>query len=416
MVAEIIAVGTELLLGEITNTNAQYISGRLADIGIDLYYQTVVGDNTQRLKDAIATAYSRADCIIFTGGLGPTLDDLTKETIADYFNLPLEMHEESLIQIEELFKKINRPMAENNKKQAMLPKGCMVLKNDRGTAPGCIIQDNGKIAVMLPGPPKEMEYMFSKYTEPFLKQFTTTQIYSKTLRIFGQGESTVAQRLSDIMDNAINPTVAPYAKEGEVTLRVSAKCAGVKQAEALITPVVNSIEKRLGNIVYGYDDESMEKTVVKALLAKGLSLATAESCTGGLISELITSVPGASDTFVCGYITYSNKAKTEMLGVSEQTLKQYGAVSWQTAVEMAEGALKKSGADVSVAVTGIAGPGGGTIDKPVGLVYVGFAAKGLSIYKQLNLNGERERIRKMTALSALNMIRLWLMGEDLENS
>ncbi|MCG8498826.1 MAG: competence/damage-inducible protein A [Firmicutes bacterium] len=410
MNAEIIAVGTELLLGQIVNTNAQFLSLQLSQLGIDVYFQTVVGDNHNRLKDTFQHALNRSDIVIFTGGLGPTKDDLTKETIAEILALPLELHEESLQRIKGFFKSIHRQMSHNNEKQAYLPKGCTVLQNDYGTAPGCLIEKDGKIVVMLPGPPREMKPMFNNYVFPIIRSETSDIIYSKVLRIFGIGESSLEEELADIIETQSNPTIAPYAKEGEVTLRITAKCENEEEAQERIQQVEQKIRQRLGITVYGEGEESLEEVVSNLLIQKGVTIAAAESCTGGLLAEKLSRTPGISSCFNRGMITYSNESKVELLGVSQETLNQYGAVSEQTALEMAKGVRERSKVDVGISITGIAGPGGGSTEKPVGLVYVAMATEHKCWCQTLRLAGNRERIRNMTSMRALDMIRRYLIS------
>ncbi|MBZ4646256.1 MAG: competence/damage-inducible protein [Clostridia bacterium] len=409
MNAEIIAVGTELLLGQILNTNAQFLSVELSNLGIDVYFQTVVGDNQKRLEETLQTALKRADIVILTGGLGPTKDDLTKETIAQVLNLQLKLHQESLDKIKEFFAKMHRVMASNNEKQAFLPEGSIILPNNNGTAPGCIIEKDNNIVIMLPGPPKEMQPMFKEYVYPYLLKKSPYTIYSKVLRIFGIGESSLEEKLIDIFENQSNPTIAPYAKQGEVTLRITAKCESEEVAKGLIAPVEEQIRNRLGIMVYGIEEESLEEVTCKLLMEKNLTLATAESCTGGLLAEKITSTPGISKCFHTGVVTYSNESKVNLLGVSQDTLQQYGAVSCQTALEMAKGIRERSKADIGISITGIAGPGGGTPQKPVGLVYVGMATQQKCWYNELRLVGNRERIRNITVMNALDMLRKYLL-------
>ncbi|MGE4283824.1 MAG: competence/damage-inducible protein A [Clostridia bacterium] len=412
MNAEIIAVGTELLLGQILNTNAQYLSVELSQLGIDVFYQTVVGDNQKRLEEALQNALDRTDIVILTGGLGPTKDDLTKETVAQIMGLSLVPHQESLDRIKSFFHKMHRVMTNNNEKQALLPEGSIVLLNDNGTAPGCIIEKNGKTIVMLPGPPKEMQPMFKQSVYPYLRNKSPYIIHSHVLRIFGIGESALEEQLADIFESQSNPTIAPYAKQGEVTLRITAKCEDVENAEKLIQPVEDEIRSRLGITVYGVEEESLEEVTCRLLMDKGVSVATAESCTGGLLSERFTSIPGISKCFHMGAITYSNDSKAELLGVSSHTLDRYGAVSSQTALEMADGIRKKSDADIGISVTGIAGPGGGSQEKPVGLVYIGISTPDKKWYKELHLTGNRERIRNMIVMNTLDIIRKHLLGHQ----
>lgn len=404
MKAEIIAVGTEILLGQIVNTNAQFISRELSHLGIDLHYQTVVGDNACRLTEVLDIAFGRADMVILTGGLGPTNDDLTKETVAAYFGLELELHEPSLSEIKVIFERLGREMTENNKKQAMLPKDAIILQNDNGTAPGCIISKDGKTAILLPGPPKEMMPMFLNKVIPHIKSTSNEVIVSKSVRIFGKGESGIEDLVRDLMESA-NPTVAPYAKEGEVELRVTAKTQTQEQANCIIDEMIDKLKLRIGDYIYGYDEDTLASVAVAKLVKNNLSLSIAESCTGGLVAGAITEVPGSSQIFGYGFTTYSNEAKTALLGVDQQTLAQYGAVSEAVAREMAIGAKERSKSSIGVSVTGIAGPDGGTEQKPVGLVYIALADENGVICNKLNLSGNRQRIRGLTTMNVLDMIR-----------
>ncbi len=403
MNAEIIAVGTEILLGQILNTNAKYISECLAGAGVNMYYQTVIGDNPERLKKALETAFSRVDTVILTGGLGPTCDDLTKETVAEYFGKKLARDAYSLEKIEKRMTRLGAQMTENNKKQADMPEGCIILENLNGTAPGCIVEENGKTAIMLPGPPSEMEPMFKDAVMPYLMKKTNSVIHSVSVRIFGKGESLVETLLRDLMDRP-NPSLAPYAKEGEVELRVTARAENEDEAIKLAQPVVEEIKNRLGENIYGYDDDTLETVAVKKLIAAGKTVSTAESCTGGMVASAITAVAGSSEVFGYGFVTYANEAKENLVGVEGGTLKTYGAVSSQTAMEMAKGAREKSGSDIGVSTTGIAGPGGGTDEKPVGLVYIAISTKEKTEYKKLNLLGDRNKIRRLTVKHVMNMI------------
>jgi nicotinamide-nucleotide amidase len=407
MTAEILCVGTELLLGDIVNTNAAYIAKELANLGIFTYYQTVVGDNPERLKQALDIALGRAELVIMTGGLGPTYDDLTKETVAEHFGRDMYMHEPSLDRITAFFKKVDRPMTENNKKQAMMPEGAVVFDNDQGTAPGLAVEGDGKIAIMLPGPPREMQPMFRDRVVPYLARFSENILVSKNIHIFGMGESMVEDRLKDIMTAYTNPTVAPYAKDGEVLLRVTASAKDRDTALGMIGKVIAEIDGRIHDVIYGIDVDSLQNALVLALKAKGLKVATAESCTGGYVAKRITEIPGSSDVFECGVCTYSNEMKTKLLDVCEPILAQYGAVSPITAAEMAKGVRKLSGADIGIGVTGIAGPGGGTAEKPVGLVYVGVDSDAYKEVKELRLSrghtSERELIRYLASSHTLSL-------------
>lgn len=360
MVAEIIGIGSELLLGQIANTNAQFLSQQLSFLGIDVYWHIAVGDNRNRILEALKSASKRSDIIITTGGLGPTMDDISKETVAEFLGMGLEIHEPSLKRIEQYFKSTGRIMTENNKKQAMFPKEAKVLQNDVGTAPGAIIEKDNKTYIVLPGPPAEMQHMFINYVLPHLADKSDKKIFSRVLHVFGIGESTIENRIKDLLLRQGNPTIAPLASYGEVKLRITAKASSQQEAEKLIKPIQSEIEKRFGSDIYGYDDDTLEKVAVNMLRDRNLKLALAESCTGGHLSDLITNIPGASDVLMESCITYSNEAKIKRLGVAADTIKTYGAVSWQTAKQMAEGIRRSSGADIGAAVTGIAGPGGGT--------------------------------------------------------
>jgi nicotinamide-nucleotide amidase len=405
MTAEIVAVGTELLMGQILNTNAQFIAQRLASAGVNCYFQTVVGDNPARLSDTLSLALSRADMVIVTGGLGPTGDDLTKETLAALFNKELRYDEESLSVLKDHFSKAGREMTPNNLKQAMFPVGSVILKNDNGTAPGCILEENGKAIALLPGPPREMQPMFEEQLLPYIAKKEGSMLYSRVVRIFGVGESALEYRLKGLIDHQTNPTIAPYALTGEVTLRVTARCKSEEEGEALIAPVLESIEATIGDAVYSTHNESLHEVCGKLMTKKGLTLSVAESCTGGLISSTIVSMPGSSAFFLEGAVTYSNIAKQRRLGVKEKTLDSFGAVSRETALEMAEGMQKSSCSDIALSVTGIAGPSGGSLEKPVGLVYIGIAdALGTDAF-EFRFNGNRERIRQLSMLNALDILR-----------
>ena len=408
---EIISVGTEILLGDILNTDAQFLSIQLALMGISVLHQTTVGDNPERLREALGIAASRNDIIITSGGLGPTPDDLTKEICCEFFSKKCVLHRESLERMSSYFASKGLEMTENNKKQAMLPTDCTVFPNDNGTAPGCAIEKNGKHILMLPGPPGELKPMFFNYAAKYLKRFSDKTIISHSIRTFGIGESAMAQKVNDLFDGS-NPTLAPYAKNGEALLRVTAMAQSKEDAEKLCAPIIKEVSKRLDGLIYGIDVPNIETAVVNMLKEKHLKLATAESCTGGYIGKRITDIPGSSDVFECGIISYSNEIKANVLGVSRDDLQKYGAVSEQVAKQMAIGALKVSGADIAVSVTGIAGPGSDGTDKPVGLSYIGIAAKDFVYAKKLvtgkKNDGCREYNRYVSASNALNLVRLYL--------
>ena len=403
MNCEIISVGTELLLGEIVNLDAQTISQGLSEQGVNVYYHTVVGDNPERLKKALDIAKGRADIIITTGGLGPTADDLTKETIAAAFGKKLVMDP---VQQKRLHERMGARMTPNNEKQAVLPEGCTVLENDWGTAPGCAFEADGCRVIMLPGPPRECAPMFRERVLPYLESLHEGVIRSRYIKIFGMGESEMESRLSYLMDRLQNPTAAPYAKEGECLVRVTAKAPTEAEAYAMCEPVVREVCEVLGDVVYGVDVQSLEQVVVEGLRKRGMTAALAESCTGGLIARRITSVPGASEVFGCGLVTYSNEMKMQLLGVSPETLAAHGAVSPETAIEMARGARKVGHADVGVGVTGIAGPGGGTAQKPVGLFYAAISTpQGEQVIERQRRNSTRERVQLYASSCALDLIR-----------
>lgn len=405
MNAELIAVGTEILLGDIVNTDAQVISQGLSELGIDVFYQTVVGDNPARLERVIREAADRADIIITTGGLGPTLDDLTKETLARVFGKKMELHQPSLDRICAFFDRIGREMTPNNEKQAWLPEGCTVFVNEWGTAPGCGFEAGGKHVLMLPGPPRECEPMFKQCAMPYLYPLAGGCIVSRNVRVFGLGESAMEDRLHDLMESMHNPTIAPYAKVSECFARVTAKAGTHEAAEALLAPVVEQVAGMLGDNVYGIDVDSLEQVVGDGLRARGLTLAVAESCTGGLLSKRITDVAGCSDYYLGGVCSYSNGVKMRVLGVKAATLEAHGAVSQQTAEEMAEGVAHALGADVGVGITGVAGPGGGSEEKPVGLVYISVFYDGRCTTRRTVNTYGRDRVRNQAASTALDMIR-----------
>ena len=404
MNAEILAVGTEILLGDIVNTNAQYIAQGLAELGIDVFYQTVVGDNPDRMKTAMNIAFERADIIITTGGLGPTGDDLTKEIGAEYFGRKLILDEKALDRIKRFFDKMKRPMTDNNVKQAMVPVNSTVMYNENGTAPGIIIEDNNKILIMMPGPPKEMKPMFSKQVKPYLASKQNHTLVSRTLRIAGVGESAMESMVRDMIDRQSNPTIAPYAKDTESILRITASAKTTEEAEKIIEPIAEEIYRRFGDSVYAEGETSIQETVAKILIDKKVTIAVAESCTGGLVAAKLIEYPGISEVLLEGAVTYSNEAKKSRLGVKDETLSAYGAVSAETAAEMAKGIAMTSGADIGVSTTGVAGPGPSE-GKPEGLVYVGVYMGGKSYVKELHLAGKRNVIRERAAYSALDFLR-----------
>ncbi len=407
MVVELVSVGTELLLGNIVNTNTRYLAEKCALLGLSMYHQVVVGDNHDRLAEVVRTALGRADVVIFTGGLGPTEDDITKEVCAEVMGLPLVEDAHTRQRIEEYFRNnIYKRITDNNWKQVLVPLGARVLDNDNGTAPGLILEKNGKAAVLLPGPPNELYPLFEEQVSPYLQNLQPEVIRSQMVKICGIGESGVEERLLDLIDGQTNPTIATYAKTGEVHVRVTARAADEQEARKLVKPVVKEIKSRLGDCVYTTrEDETLEMAVVRLLHKYGLTVATAESCTGGLIAGRLVNVPGVSDVFREGFVTYSNKAKRKYLDVGKGTLKKYGAVSEQTAKEMAIGGAFASDSDLCIAVTGIAGPDGGGEDKPVGLVYIAAYMKDTVTVEEYRFKGNRQKIREQTVVKALDLLR-----------
>ena len=411
--AEIICVGTELLLGDILNSNAQFLAQQLAALGIAHYYQTVVGDNPQRLQRAIATACQRSRILIFTGGLGPTPDDLTTEAIAQFFDAPLVEHPEIVADIEQKFAQRGRVMAANNRKQALLPAGAAVLTNRVGTAPGLIWQPVPELLLMtFPGVPSELRTMWTEVAAPYLRDrgWSTQTIVSQTLKFWGISESSLAEQVADCLASQ-DPMVAPYANRGSVKLRVSARGATTAEALAKTEPMVQRIRDRLGADCYGLDDDTLPVVVGRSLQAQGETLAVAESCTGGGLGQLLTAVAGSSAYFLGGVIAYDNRIKAALLGVSIETLQQFGAVSHETAKEMAIGARDRLGSTWAISLTGVAGPGGGTADKPVGLVYAGIAGPDGVTTHEMRLGSQRDRewIRHVSANTALDFLRRrWL--------
>ena len=408
MIAEILSIGTELLMGQIANTDAQYISRRLAELGVNLYRHTTVGDNPARVKEALGEAIARADIVITTGGLGPTEDDLTKEMVAEFFGLPMEMHAPSLEALTERMNRLGREITPNNYKQAMMPRGAIVMPNLRGTAPGAIVESGQKAVAILPGPPHEMQDMFERQLAPYLHARTGVRIDSRFLHVCGIGESSLETLLLDLFHSE-NPTLALYCGAGEVQARLSARVGANEDSAPLLDPLEKEIRRRAGRAVYGEGRNlTLAAAVVNALRAAGKTVACAESLTGGMLASRLVDVPGASSVLGEAYVTYSNEAKMRLLGVSKDTLRQFGAVSAQCAREMAEGARRASGADFALSTTGIAGPDGGTPEKPVGLVYVGVASANGCEAQEMHLRGERDWIRELTCVNALNALRLTL--------
>ena len=412
MITELISVGTEILLGNIVNTNSAYLSEKCAELGLSVYYQTVVGDNETRMRETIQTALDRSDIVILTGGLGPTEDDLTKEVTAEVMGMKLveDRHSRKLMEAYlEQYKKNNpqRKITANNYKQAMVPKGAIVLDNHNGTAPGLILEKKGKTAILLPGPPGEMKPMFEESVFPYLRKKQPEIIYSQMVKICSIGESQVAEEIEDLIESQTNPTIAPYAKTGEVHLRITAKGKNEKECKKLIKPVVKELKARFGRNIFATEEsKSLEEAVVDMLKEQEMTLSLAESCTGG-----------ASEVFLQGMVTYSNKAKRRCLDVSKSTLKKHGAVSEECAAEMAKGGRKASKTDICLSVTGIAGPGGGTKEKPVGTVFMGCSYKGCTQVREFHFQGNRARVREQTVAHGLAFLRDCMMERaDKENN
>lgn len=413
MTAEIICVGTELLLGNIVNTNAAFLSEKLAYLGINCYFQTVVGDNRDRLLSVINTALSRADILIFSGGLGPTEDDLTKETVAEALGKKLIRDKWAEQEIADYFALRGRIPTDNNWKQADVIEGCDILYNKNGTAPGIFVSEGEKTVILLPGPPLELKSMFTDSVMPKLQQKCGQVFYSQTVKIVGPGESSVETQILDMLNTQENPTIAPYAKTGEVHLRVTARAKDEKEAREKTAPVVEELYRRFGKAVYTTDaDETLEMALTKLLIKKKYTMTTAESCTGGMIAARMVNAPGVSAVLKSGFITYANEAKEELLGVSHDTLEKFGAVSRETAEEMAEGAVKAAHTDAAIAVTGIAGPDGGTKEKPVGLVYIAVNVRGNVEVREYHFSGSRQKIRESVTAAALTFLREKLLASE----
>lgn len=407
MSVELVSVGTELLLGNIVNTNAQYLSEKCALLGLPVYYQTTVGDNEERMAEVIRTALDRSDIVILNGGLGPTEDDITKDVCANVLGLELIEDEEVKAHLEEWYKLRNmKDIPDSNWRQALIPSGAVVLENSNGTAPGLAIEKDGKTVILLPGPPDELYPMIENQVIPYIRKKESGAIRSQMIKICGFGESKVEEMLLDLIDHQTNPTIATYAKTQEVHIRVTAKAETDEEAKKLLKPMVKEIKKRFGTAVYTTNEqEQLEDVIVRLLKKYELTITTAESCTGGLLAGKLVNVPGASDVFREGFITYSNKSKRKILDVSKATLKKHGAVSEQTAKEMATGGVFATDADACVAVTGIAGPDGGSEEKPVGLVYIGCYMKDHVRVEKFRFNGNREKIREQTVIQALDLLR-----------
>ena len=405
MKTAILSVGTEILFGQIVNTNTVYLSQQMNMLGFDVMYHYTVGDNPKRVEEMIDLAFQDCDLILTTGGLGPTQDDLTKEVACKALDDTLVMMDDVLEEITKYFKTLGREMTENNKKQAIMPSRATVFHNDAGTAPGFALEKDGKHIICMPGPPREMKRMFQKSVVPFLQSMIDGALYYRQIRFFGIGESMLETQLLDLIDNQTDPTLATYAKEGECSLRIASKRDTEEEAEHAVDEMLEMVKERVGHYIYSCDDEELAQVVADRLMEQGLTLSSAESCTGGMFASTMTDIPGISQCFDRGLVTYSNQAKMEELGVSAGTLEKFGAVSEETALEMVEGLKRVSGSDVCISVTGIAGPGGGSEEKPVGLVYIGFSYGDKKICKKIQMrNVNRSWNRHYTLLCMLNVI------------
>ena len=406
MNCEIICVGTEILLGDILNTNTQYLSQQMAALGFNVLHQCVVGDNAARLAEQLNESLGRSELVLLTGGLGPTADDITKEVCCEVMGAELVLDEEELEKIRRYFEKRGRVMVEENKKQALVPQNGVVFANHHGTAPGCAVEQNGRWAVLLPGPPREMRPMFEGQVKPWLAQRSDSVIFSRMVRTFGIGESAMASAVRDLLDG-VNPTVAPYAKDGEALLRVTVKAQTREQAARMCDETIEKIREKLGSYIYGVDVSGLEYAVVEQLRRAGQKIAFAESCTGGLIAKRLTDVPGASAVFECGVVSYANEVKKNLLGVKAETIEQFTEVSRACAAEMAQGVRRLSGADYGVSVTGFAGPDPAPDGRPAGLIYVGVSSEHGTAVREVNTGrggeGSRDYNRTVAASNALHL-------------
>jgi nicotinamide-nucleotide amidase len=410
MIVEIVSTGTELLLGQIVNTNAPYLARKLNELGYDAVYQTTVGDNRRRMAGVLAIALERADIVITSGGLGTTRGDITKEVTAELLRRPMNLHEDSVAHIKCFFEHRNLSMPQNNLRQAMMPEGAIVVKNYRGTAPGVILEHEGKTIIHLPGPPMELEHMFENGILPYLADRfgDQGQIVSKVLRTFGLGESALEERIRDFILAQNNPTLALLARSGEIHVRLTAKGETAELAHQLISELEPKIRERIGEFVFGTDEQALEQVVGETLKEKQCTIALAESCTGGAIAARLTDIPGSSAYLKGSIICYSNEVKTSLVGVPSATIQEKGAVSPETARAMAEGIRQRLDATIGVGVTGIAGPEGGTADKPVGLVYIAVAGPKGTVVEEQRFAGQRSGIRTRSVNAALNLVRRYL--------
>lgn len=406
MIVEIVNTGTELLLGEILNTNFPYLSRQLNDAGFNVLYQTTVGDNPERLLSTLDIALKRADIVITTGGMGPTRGDITKEMVAQLLALPLELSDFWLQKLNSYFQERNIVMTDNNKKQAYVPQGAIVFNNDVGTAPGLGVKTpQGKIIILLPGPPQETEHVFSTEVLPFLRQEFAAQgvIHSRVLHLKAVSESMVATLLDDLILGQSNPTLAIYARRGEIVVRITAKGNDLAEAEGLNAALELEVRKRCGKYIYGVDYETLAESLGKKLKAGDMTISFAESCTGGLASSMITDIPGSSEYLLGSVVSYSNMAKHKVLGVREETLERYSAVSEETAKEMAQGVRELFHTTLGVAITGIAGPGGGTQTQPVGLVYIAVSTDKGTVCQENRFKASRKTIKMRSAMRAFSL-------------
>ena len=413
MIIELVNTGTELLLGQIVNTNAPFLAARLNKLGFSVLYQTTVGDNRERMKNVLKTALERADIVITSGGLGPTQGDITKEVTASLLNKPMYLHEASAMQIQRFFAERRLCMTDNNLRQAMMPEGAQIIKNTCGTAPGVIVEEEttGKVIINLPGPPHELAEMFEKSIVTYLTKRFGLQgaIVSRVLRTYGLGESALEERIKKYISSQSNPTLALLARNGEIHLRITARAASETKAVQLINELEGQIRPLLNEYIFGINEETMENSVGSLLLAKKLTIALAESCTGGLVTSRITDVPGSSQYLVGSIVCYSNTVKMLYVGVPEEILAAKGAVSKETAECMAQGIKEKFQTGVGVGITGIAGPDGATTDKPVGLVYIAITGSAGTVCYEHYFNGTRTDIKHRTALATLNHVRHYLL-------
>lgn len=414
--AYIIATGTELITGSTPDTNSVYLAQKLDELGVKVVGKSVVGDSREFIKKAFITGLEMADMVISTGGLGPTLDDLTKEVACEVMQVKMMTIDEELKRLEEFFARRNRKMPEANKKQAMFPEEAIRLKNEAGTAPGMYLNKDGKLVILLPGPPHEMTLMFENEVVPLLIKdwgLSIGKTERKSINVFGLGESQVEEKIADIIQNPRGVSIALLAQAGEVHIRLTAEGEDKENSREIMKYMVEKIEERLGDYIYGYDEDTLPSAVARLAQKRKCMIAFAESCTGGLLSKMITDLPGSSEYFWGGAVTYSNEAKKKILGVKEETLAKYGAVSEETASEMLRGILEVSGADIGAAITGIAGPGGGSEAKPVGLVYIAAGSKEHQVVKKLNFMGNRNIIRTLSAKTALDLLRRELNRGDV---